>query len=111
MMARRTSTLPSKPSSKTALPGPRQNNPASMQPDFLGIEIGGTKLQIVRGDRERILRRWRFEVEPSKGAEGIRRQIEGALAEIGSAEQPAAVAVGFGGPVDFRSGRICRSHQ
>src|SRR5437667_6682644 len=82
-----------------------------MQPGFLGIEIGGTKLQIVCGDDERILKRWRFEVEPSKGAEGIRRQIEGTIADVSPASQPAAVAVGFGGPVDWRTGRICRSHQ
>src|SRR5439155_88330 len=25
--------------------------------------------------------------------------------------QPAAIGVGFGGPVDWRTGRICRSHQ
>jgi len=39
---------------------------------FIGIEIGGTKLQIVLGDHEaRILERYRAGVDRSKGAAGI----------------------------------------
>ncbi len=38
-----------------------------MQPSFLGIEIGGTKLQVVTGDASAsILKRQRFTVDPSK---------------------------------------------
>ena len=79
---------------------------------FLGIEIGGTKLQIVTGGANaKIRERHRFTVEADKGAAGIRRQIETALAEILKTVKPAAVGVGFGGPVDWRTGRICKSHQ
>lgn len=78
---------------------------------FVGIEIGGTKIQVVLGDGElRILRRWRGEVDRAQGAAGIRRQLEQGLAEVrcGAA---AGVGVGFGGPIDVRTGRIQCSHQ
>ncbi len=79
---------------------------------FLAIEIGGTKLQLFVGDENaNILRRWRFEVEPTRGGAGIRAQIEEALPEILSAHQVAALGVGYGGPVDWRTGQICCSHQ
>ena len=82
-----------------------------MQTNYLGIEIGGTKLQIVLGDGQEIRTRHRFEVERSKGGAGIRRQIETALPHLLSSSQPSAIGVGFGGPVDWKTGRICRSHQ
>jgi len=83
-----------------------------MQPSFLGIEIGGTKLQVVVGDASaNILKRHRFTVDPSQGAAGIRRQLEAMLRQIVPATKPAAAGVGFGGPVDWRTGMICRSHQ
>ncbi|HZV35529.1 MAG TPA: ROK family protein [Verrucomicrobiae bacterium] len=75
--------------------------------------MGGTKLQIVVGDGSaKILQSHRFSVERDSGAAGIRQQIETSLAKIVPAIQPlAAVGVGFGGPVDWRIGKICRSHQ
>ena len=83
-----------------------------MNPSFLGIEIGGTKLQVVVGDASaKILQRHRLTVDPSQGATGIRRQLETALNQIVPAVKPAAAGVGFGGPVDWRTGKICRSHQ
>jgi glucokinase len=84
-----------------------------MQPSFLGIEIGGTKLQIVVGDgNAKILQAHRLSVDRESGGAGIRRQIETTLAKILPGIQSlTAVGVGFGGPVDWRSGRICRSHQ
>lgn len=79
---------------------------------FLGIEIGGTKLQIVTGSAEGdIHTRRRFNVAPAEGAEGIRRQLAAALPEMLRELKPVAVGVGFGGPVDGRSGRIAKSHQ
>jgi glucokinase len=81
---------------------------------FLGIEIGGTKLQIVQGDATgRIATRWRASVDRQRGGAGILEQLrEGVATVTASAERkPRAVAVGFGGPVDGRTGRICRSHQ
>src|SRR5437773_8184145 len=79
---------------------------------FAGIEIGGTKLQLVLGDEQgRIRERRRFAVEPKKGAAGIRRQIEQGISELIGGHEPNAIGVGFGGPVDWKTGRICRSHQ
>ena len=79
---------------------------------YLGIEIGGTKLQIVAGETAITLReRCRLTVDPAAGAAGIRRQIEQALPALLARYPVRAVGVGFGGPVDWRSGRIARSHQ
>ncbi|MFO1475243.1 MAG: ROK family protein [Verrucomicrobiota bacterium] len=79
---------------------------------FLGIEIGGTKLQLVRGTaRGEILDRRRFEVDRAAGAAGIRARIESALPELTGAGGVRGIGVGFGGPVDWREGRICCSHQ
>ena len=86
-------------------------------PWFLGIEIGGTKLQlgIGRGDGE-ILALRRLLVDPARRAQGIRQQIAGAFPELlaeARLEQGAlvAVGVGFGGPVDTDRGHIERSYQ
>ena len=79
---------------------------------FLGLEIGGTKLQLVVGDEAgKIRERRRLSVEVSGGAAGIRWQIEQALPELLNDRRPSRVGVGFGGPVDWKKGRICRSHQ
>jgi glucokinase len=79
---------------------------------LLAIEIGGTKLQLVVGDASgRILQRWRFEVEAARGGAGIRDQIERALPKIVGAHRIEAAGVGYGGPVDWRTGQICCSHQ
>jgi glucokinase len=50
-------------------------------------------------------------VERQAGAAGIRRQIEEALPALVKELNPAGIGVGFGGPVDWKAGRICRSHQ
>src|SRR5688572_29929457 len=79
---------------------------------FLGIEIGGTKLQLFVGEATGLsLDRKRFNVDPRRGGAGIREQIQGALPPILSQWNPAGICVGFGGPVDWRTGRISRSHQ
>src|SRR5262245_32173355 len=79
---------------------------------FLGIEIGGTKLQLVVGNKlGRITGRRRLTVEPAKGASGIRAQIAQSLPGLLRNQTLAGVGVGFGGPVNWKTGRICRSHQ
>lgn len=79
---------------------------------FLGIEIGGSKLQLVVGDASaKVLERCRLDVDPRCGAEGIRGQIAENLPLLLEKWKFGAVAVGFGGPVDRRTGRIARSHQ
>ena len=83
-----------------------------MQRSFIGIEIGGTKLQLVAGDADaQITARRRFTVDKARGGAGIREQIAGALPELLATTQPSAVGVGFGGPVDAATGQICCSHQ
>ncbi len=79
---------------------------------FLGIEIGGTKLQMVLGDENgRIHRRERRAVNPSLGGAGIREQIQEGIPKLFGNGKILAAGIGFGGPVDWRSGRICRSYQ
>ncbi len=78
----------------------------------LGVEIGGTKLQLVLGDElGKIRRRVRLKVDPPKGAAGVRAQIEQWLPDLIDHETIDAVGIGFGGPVDWRTAKICRSHQ
>jgi glucokinase len=80
--------------------------------NFLAIEIGGTKLQLFVGDAAgQISQRWRFDVDAMRGGAGIRAQIESALPEILRTHEIVAVGVGYGGPVDVRTGKICCSHQ
>jgi glucokinase len=77
-----------------------------------GIEIGGTKLQIVFGDaRGNITERLRFAVDPGEGAAGIRRRVETTLREWSARAGFRASGVGFGGPVDWRTGQIRVSHH
>ena len=83
-----------------------------MQKTFLGIEIGGTKLQVVVGDESgTILARERFVVDRAKKSRGIRRQLESAFDRLLAKWRPVAIGVGFGGPVDWRRGIIARSHH
>jgi glucokinase len=83
-----------------------------MEDLFLGIEIGGSKLPMVLGDAGGgLVHRWRLEVDAKKGGAGIRNQIQDTLPEIRTKAAFRAVGVGFGGPVDWRTGRICCSHQ
>jgi glucokinase len=85
----------------------------NMQTCYLGIEIGGTKLQIVSGDAAgTIQRRWRSGVEARSGGAGIRQQIESTLKEaLTTAPKWGGIGVGFGGPIDWQTGLIQCSHQ
>ena len=83
----------------------------------LGIEIGGTKLQLGLGPGDgTIVGLWRGSVDPAAGAEGIRRQIISAIPEllqsarVGPSRLKAA-GIGFGGPIDDGTQRIIKSHQ
>lgn len=82
------------------------------EPLFAGIEIGGTKLQMVVGDqRGRIVEKLKFKVNKESGAEGIRNTIKNNLPEMLKGKNIHRIGVGFGGPVDWKSGKICKSHQ
>jgi glucokinase len=79
---------------------------------FIGIEIGGTKLQLVFSDGSGIItERKRYSIDPEKGATQIRAQIEEGLQQLLMQNNVRAIGVGFGGPVDWRSGAIQLSHQ
>lgn len=79
---------------------------------LLALEIGGTKLQLVAGRADgSITRRWRHDVDRREGADGIRRRIAAWLPEATEEHHPAALGVGFGGPVDWRTGSVAKSHQ
>lgn len=76
----------------------------------LGIEIGGTKLQLFTSDAsQQITQRFRLAIDPAKGAEGILAQIAATIDQITTPIQ--SIGVGFGGPVDWKTGRIATSHQ
>ncbi len=79
---------------------------------FLGVEIGGTKLQVGVGasGSAPLVALCRTTVDATQGAAGILAWV----AEQGSAliaeYRPRAVGVGFGGPVDL-AGRVLKSHH
>ncbi len=78
----------------------------------IGIEIGGTKQQLVVGDAEgSIINRCRFSVDPAGGGPVIRERIAGELPALISKHQPERIGVGFGGPVDIARGTVAVSHQ
>jgi glucokinase len=58
-----------------------------------------------------ILQRKRLAVCKPKGASGIREQIAQALPELLGSRSIDSVGVGFGGPVDWKSGKVARSHH
>ena len=86
-------------------------------PWLLGIEIGGTKLQVGLGRRRGVIEVLeRRAVEPARGAEGVRDLIRDASAAALAARSLSnadvrGVGVGFGGPVDAQNGRTQASFQ
>ena len=80
--------------------------------NLLGIEIGGSKLQLVIGDEAgKISHRAKIEVDRAKGGAGIRDLISATIAEWRKEISWNAVGCGYGGPVDFQTGKICCSHH
>lgn len=84
---------------------------------YLGVEIGGTKLQLGLGPGDGTLAGlWRGTVDPGKGRAGICQQLAAAVPQLLSdAGLPAgdvrAVGVGFGGPTDDESQTVIKSHH
>jgi len=78
----------------------------------IGIEIGGTKQQIIAGDNQgNIVDRCRFGMEPNANASDIQKRITEELPKLITAHQPERIGVGFGGPVDIAQGKVATSHQ
>jgi glucokinase len=80
---------------------------------FLGIEIGGTKLQlgVGRGEKAEFEAFVRRDVNPSDGAQGILNQIHESGTELSQQFDLQNVGIGFGGPIDGVNGRVTTSHQ
>jgi len=84
---------------------------------FLGIEIGGTKLQLGLGLGDgRLVEAVRLSADAAGGADAIRKQILDAMPSLLRQAGIAAgclwaVGIGFGGPVDDATGRVITSHQ
>jgi glucokinase len=79
---------------------------------LVGIEIGGTKLQlgVGRGDGTLVALE-RFDVRPKGGASAILEQIAGAGRALIARHSAKAIGIGFGGPVDSAAGVIVKSHH
>jgi glucokinase len=85
---------------------------------YLGIEIGGTKLQIAvgQGQGEPCRAFWRGAIDASQRAARIHQQILAGIGELLTQaeltrDQIAGVGIGFGGPVDTRRGLVVTSNQ
>ena len=80
---------------------------------FLGIEIGGTKLQlgVGNGDGSPPAAVERRDIDPSRGSERILEQIQEAGQRLVQRHDVARIGIGFGGPVNSAGGRVIKSHQ
>lgn len=84
---------------------------------FVGIEIGGTKLQLGLGEGDgKIVSLRRGAVDRAAGADGIRRAILAALPELLSRAgidraTIRGAGIGFGGPVDDATRTVIKSHH
>ncbi|MGC1721874.1 MAG: ROK family protein [Isosphaeraceae bacterium] len=84
---------------------------------LLGIEVGGTKLQLGIGRADGSLAALeRLDVNPARGARGILHQIEAAICTLLhrmmlSPHDVRGIGVGFGGPVDVSRGWVHTSYQ
>jgi glucokinase len=87
------------------------------KPLLLGIEVGGTKLQLGLGHGDgRLLGLRRVGVDPTRGAAGVLEQIAEESQKVAwtidtTRDCVEAVGIGFGGPVDAERGVVTTSHQ
>ena len=80
---------------------------------ILGIEIGGTKLQLCVGspDQRGLIELERFDVDRSLGAQGILDQIESAAPALIKKYGVEKIGIGYGGPVDTVTKTVITSHH
>lgn len=80
---------------------------------YLGIEIGGTKLQlgVGLGDGSPFVDFARRTIDIARGAEGILEQIAEAAPPLIARHGVTRLGYGFGGPVRPHLGRVTTSHQ
>jgi glucokinase len=83
-----------------------------MDKAYLGIEIGGTKLQLFVGNEAGdVVRQVRQDLDRSEAADGIRQRIVKVVREEFGDLRFAAAGVGFGGPLHRHTGHVVESHQ
>src|SRR5262245_8063330 len=80
---------------------------------FLGIEIGGTKLQlgVSGGNEPELADMARHDIDARRGASRILEQIESAAVGLIQKHRIERIGIGFGGPVDSATGVVVKSHQ
>ena len=80
---------------------------------YLGIEIGGTKLQLGVGDGAGtdLAALERLDIVPTRGAAGIREQIADTGRRLMEIHPITRIGFGFGGPIDAAKGTVVTSHQ
>ena len=84
---------------------------------WIGVEIGGTKLQVaVANGAGEIREIWRATVDTGRGGEGIRHCLAEEIPLLaarfsGDLGPLKGVGVGYGGPVDSATGTTICSHQ
>ena len=80
---------------------------------LLGIEIGGTKLQlgVGRGDGSPLVGPRAIERRPGPRRDRILAQIEAVGGPLVARHRVQAIGVGFGGPIDAAKGLVLKSHQ
>lgn len=80
---------------------------------FLGIEIGGTKLQLGVSDGRgtQLAAIERRDVDPRRGAAGILDSIEAVSTALLQKHKIKRVGIGFGGPCNAATGVVTKSNQ
>lgn len=79
---------------------------------YIGVETGGTKIQVVLGDADlNIIGHCRETVEKSQGAAGVLKCIERGIYSVSKQYQPSAIGVGFGAPIDHETGKVSMSYH
>lgn len=79
---------------------------------FAGIEIGGTKLQIIyEDDDDKIVDHFRATIDPNDNAVNLRNEIQKNIKAFSQHSRLAGIGVGFGGPIDRSKGRVFQSFQ
>lgn len=79
----------------------------------IGVEIGGSKLQVTLAEAETLepICSLRENTVPANGAAGIREQLEALVHSLLAEHAADAMGIGFGGPLDAKTGIITTSHQ
>ena len=81
---------------------------------ILGVEIGGTKLQLAIGTPQGVIvARVQGRVNVAAGGKGIRHWLQKKIPEFIStvSSRTIGIGVGFGGPMDTKAGRVLQSIQ